>query len=65
MGAISASPKGIIRKGLADQIYERIKKLILNGSLKGGQRIPEETLAEEFKVSDDLINDFDIVITGL
>ena len=36
---------------LADQVYHDIKYLILSGELKGGDRIPEETLAEKFGVS--------------
>ena len=39
------------RSSLADQVYHDIKYLILSGELKGGNRIPEETLAEKFGVS--------------
>jgi len=36
---------------LADQVYHDIKHLILSGELQGGDRIPEESLAEQFGVS--------------
>ena len=36
---------------LADQVYYQIKHLILSGKLQGGDRIPEESLAEQFGVS--------------
>jgi len=36
---------------LADQVYHDIKHMILSGELQGGDRIPEETLAEKFGVS--------------
>jgi len=36
---------------LSDRVYHDIKYLILSGELKGGDRIPEETLAEKFGVS--------------
>jgi DNA-binding GntR family transcriptional regulator len=39
------------RSSLADQVYHDIKYLILSGELQGGNRIPEEKLAEQFGVS--------------
>ena len=39
------------RRSLAEQLYETIKELILNGEISAGMRIPEEALAAKFKVS--------------
>ncbi len=39
------------KRSLATQLYESIKTMILRGELKGGDRIPEETLAKQFGVS--------------
>ncbi len=39
------------RSSLSDQVYHDIKYLILSGELKGGDRIPEESLAKQFGVS--------------
>jgi len=39
------------RSSLADQVYHDIKHMILSGELQGGDRIPEESLAEQFGVS--------------
>lgn len=36
---------------LADQVYHDIKRLILSGTLQGGDRIPEESLAKQFGIS--------------
>jgi DNA-binding GntR family transcriptional regulator len=36
---------------LSDRVYNHIKRLIMTGILKGGQRIPEQVIAEKFKVS--------------
>jgi DNA-binding GntR family transcriptional regulator len=36
---------------LPDQVFLRIKKMILSGELKGGDRIPEVKIAQEFGVS--------------
>ena len=36
---------------LSDQVYDHIKRMILTGKLKGGQRIPEESIAQSFGVS--------------
>ena len=36
---------------ISDQVYTHIKKLILAGTLRGGERIPEKTVADLFKVS--------------
>lgn len=40
-----------IQDSLADQVYTMLKDQILSGQLKGGMKIPEETLAAEFGVS--------------
>jgi DNA-binding GntR family transcriptional regulator len=36
---------------LSDRVYHHIKVLIMTGKLKGGQRIPEQAIAEKFGVS--------------
>lgn len=36
---------------LSEQIYKLLKNKILDGKLKGGEKIPEEALAKEFGVS--------------
>lgn len=41
----------IDRLSLSDKVYFYIKDLILSGALKGGERIPEETVAQRFGVS--------------
>lgn len=41
----------IDRTSISDQVYFHIKKMILSGELTGGKRIPEERIAEHFKVS--------------
>jgi len=41
----------IERQSLADQVYYYIKRLILSGKLKGGEKIPEEKIAQQFGVS--------------
>ena len=41
----------ISRKSLSDQVYDHIKKMILSGELKAGERIPEASLSELFGVS--------------
>jgi len=43
--------KKSIQSSLSDQVYTMLKEQILNGQLKGGVKIPEETLAEQFSVS--------------
>lgn len=43
--------KIIIQVTLADQAYEYIKKMIINGELKPGQELPEEKLALELGIS--------------
>jgi len=45
-------PKLLIEQAsLADQVYASLKSLILSGTLRGGERIPEEQLAQQFNVS--------------
>jgi DNA-binding GntR family transcriptional regulator len=36
---------------LSDQVFRHIRSMILNGELKGGERIPEEKIATSFGVS--------------
>ena len=38
-------------QNLSDEIYTLLKNQILNGTLVGGEKIPEESLAKEFGVS--------------
>ena len=39
------------KQNLSDEVYSLLKKEILNGKLKGGEKIPEEALAKTFGVS--------------
>jgi DNA-binding GntR family transcriptional regulator len=41
----------IHRQSLSDQVYHYIKRLILSGEIRGGERIPEEKVAQKFGVS--------------
>ncbi len=41
----------ITRKSLSDQVYDHIKRMILSGELKGGERVPEASLSKLFGVS--------------
>jgi GntR family transcriptional regulator, rspAB operon transcriptional repressor len=41
----------IHRQSLSDQVYDYIKRLILSGEIRGGERIPEEKVAKKFGVS--------------
>ena len=41
----------IMQNSLSDQVYQLVKDQILSGKLKGGEKISEEALAAEFKVS--------------
>lgn len=38
-------------QSLSDQVYHYIKRLILSGEIRGGERIPEAMVAEQFSVS--------------
>ncbi len=40
-----------IQNSLSDQVYTMLKDQILSGQLRGGMKIPEESLAEQFGVS--------------
>ncbi len=40
-----------IQNSLSDQVYNMLKDQILSGQLRGGMKIPEESLAEQFGVS--------------
>jgi DNA-binding GntR family transcriptional regulator len=48
---MSETTNKIERRSLADQVYARIKRMILSGELRAGERIPEERIAAEFEVS--------------
>jgi DNA-binding GntR family transcriptional regulator len=41
----------IHRQSLSEQVYCYIKRLILSGEIRGGERIPEEKVAQQFGVS--------------
>jgi GntR family transcriptional regulator, rspAB operon transcriptional repressor len=41
----------IHRQSLSDQVCHYIKRLILSGEIRGGERIPEERVAQQFGVS--------------
>lgn len=41
----------IHRQSLSDQVYHYVKRLILSGVIRGGERIPEEKVAQQFGVS--------------
>lgn len=41
----------IQRQSLSEQVYNYIKRMILSGELKGGDRIPEREVAEKFGLS--------------
>lgn len=41
----------IQRQSLSEQVYRYIKQLILSGQIKGGERIPEGKVAQQFGVS--------------
>ncbi len=41
----------IERQSLAEQVYNYIKRLILSGEFKGGEKIPEEKIARLFGIS--------------
>jgi len=41
----------IERQSLSEQVYRYIKRLILSGQITGGERIPEERVAQRFGVS--------------
>lgn len=41
----------IQRQSLSEQVYRYIKRLILSGEIRGGEKIPEEKVARQFGVS--------------
>lgn len=41
----------IHRQSLSDQVYRYIKRMILSGVIRGGEKIPEEKVAQQFGVS--------------
>ncbi len=41
----------IDKKNLSEQVYDRIKRMILNSEIKGGERISEEEIAKSFGLS--------------
>ena len=44
-------PMKLRRKDLTGQVYNRLKKMILSGKLKKGERLAQEKLALHFNVS--------------
>jgi DNA-binding GntR family transcriptional regulator len=44
-------PRKYKRRQISQEIYEQIKKMILSGKLKEGQRLVEEQLANQLNVS--------------
>ena len=48
---ISGGIKVSKRKSLREEVYESLKKSILHGKLRGGQRLIEETLADQIWIS--------------
>ncbi len=47
----STATYAIHRQSLSDQAYAYIKRLILSGEIRGGERIPEERVAQQFGIS--------------
>jgi len=45
--------QGIVlsRESLGEQVFTHVKRMILSGELKGGQKIPEEAIARAFGIS--------------
>lgn len=41
----------IQKSSLSDQVYNHIKRMILSGELKGGDKVPEERVGQRFGVS--------------
>jgi DNA-binding GntR family transcriptional regulator len=41
----------IHRQSLSEQVYGHVKRLILSGEIRGGEKIPEEKVAQQFGVS--------------
>jgi len=41
----------IRKESIADQVYHYIKRVILSGELKGGEKIPEQKISDELGVS--------------
>ena len=44
-------PKKVKRAKLSEEVYEQLKKMILSGKFKKGQRLVEEKLAHRLNVS--------------
>lgn len=44
-------PKRVKRAKLSDEVYDQLKKMILTGKFKKGQRLVEEKLANRLNVS--------------
>lgn len=44
-------PRPIRRRSLHDELVERIRNMVLEGSLPAGGRVPEKELCEQFEVS--------------
>lgn len=41
----------INRQSLSGQVYDYVKRLILSGEIRGGEKVPEERVAQKFRVS--------------
>ena len=44
-------PKRVKRVKLSDEVYDQLKKMILSGKLRKGQRLVEEKLSHRLNVS--------------
>ncbi len=44
-------PKKVSKSKLSDEVYDQLKKMILSGKFKKGQRLVEEQLAHRLNVS--------------
>ncbi|MGA2639536.1 MAG: GntR family transcriptional regulator [Spirochaetia bacterium] len=51
MSRVFVNTGAIDQKTISDQVYDHIKRLILSGSLAGGEKIPETGIADQLNVS--------------
>ena len=49
-------PKNLIRASLSDELYSQLKKLILSGKLKKGQKLSLNKLARDLNTTIPIIN---------
>ncbi len=49
--AANVSEAAIVKDSFADQVYEHVKRLILSGKLRQGERIVEDQIAKQFGLS--------------